>query len=132
AGPRRPIFFPHGGACGRGCSCAIGRGFSLERRRGPPLSPPMPPTPPLPPVFAPHDIHAAADPQAREARRKRLILAVVAGAVLVAVIAWAMKPGTQSASGPGGRGADAGRPIPVRAVAASTGSVDVTVDALGT
>src|SRR6202048_4779759 len=83
------------------------------------------------PDFVPHDTHAAADPQAREARRKRLILAVVAGGVLVAVIAGAMKPGTQSASGPGGRGADAGRPIPVRAVAASTGSVDVTVDALG-
>ena len=67
--------------------------------------------------------------QAREARRLRLIFTAVAAAVLVAVIAWAMKPGIQSA---GGRGADAGRPIPVRAVAASTGSVDVTVDALGT
>ena len=33
------------------------------------------------PDFVPHDTHAAADPQAREARRKRLILAVVAGAV---------------------------------------------------
>src|SRR6267378_2059287 len=83
------------------------------------------------PDSVPHDTHAAEGP-AREARRKRLIFAVVAGAVLVAVIAWAMKPGSQSASGPGGRGADAGRPIPVRAVAASTGSVDVTVDALGT
>src|SRR6266436_300253 len=83
------------------------------------------------PDSVPHDTHAAAG-QAREARRKRLIFALVAGAVLVAVIAWAMKSGSQSASGPGGRGADAGRPIPVRAVAASTGSVDVTVDALGT
>ncbi|HEY0768019.1 MAG TPA: MdtA/MuxA family multidrug efflux RND transporter periplasmic adaptor subunit, partial [Steroidobacteraceae bacterium] len=55
-------------------------------------------------------------------------------AVLVAVIAWAMKPGSQPASGPGGRGrgAGAGGPIPVRAVAATTGSVDVSVDALGT
>src|SRR5205823_11623419 len=61
--------------------------------------------------------------------RLRLIFPAVAAAGLVAVIAWAMKPGIQSA---GGRGADAGRPIPVRAVAASTGSVDVTVDALGT
>lgn len=83
------------------------------------------------PDFVPHDNHAA-DPQARAARRKRLTFAVVAAAVLVAVLAWAMKPASQSASGPGGRGADAGRPIPVRAVAASTGSVDVTVDALGT
>ena len=83
------------------------------------------------PDFLPHDTHAA-EGQAREARRKRLIFAVVAGAVLVAVIAWAMKPASQSAGGPGARGAEAGRPIPVRAVAASTGSVDVTVDALGT
>src|SRR3982074_405952 len=83
------------------------------------------------PDFVPHDTHAA-DPQARAARRKRLTFAAVAAAGLVAVIAWGMKPPSQSASGPGGRGADAGRPIPVRAVAASTGSVDVTVDALGT
>src|SRR5882762_4220513 len=80
------------------------------------------------PDFVPHDSDAA-DSQAREARRKRLIFAAVAAAVVVAVIAWAMKPASQSA---GGRGAEAGRPIPVRAVAASTGSVDVTVDALGT
>src|SRR5256885_1205550 len=83
------------------------------------------------PDFVPHDSNAGAG-QAREARRQRLILAAVGAAVLVAVIAWAMKPGGQSAGRPGGRGADAGRPIPVRAVAASTGSVDITVDALGT
>src|SRR5256885_1765341 len=78
----------------------------------------------------PHD--SPAPGQARQARRRRLIFAAVAAAVLVAVIAWAMKPGSDSAGRPGGRDADAGRPIPVRAVAASTGSVDVTVDALGT
>src|SRR5438309_1183777 len=78
--------------------------------------------------LVPHDTNAAAG----QARRKRLILAAVGAAVLVAVIAWAMKPGGQSAGRPGGRGPDAGRPIPVRAVAASTGSVDITVDALGT
>jgi len=78
----------------------------------------------------PHD--SPAPGQAREARRRRLIFAALAAAVLVAVIAWAMKPGSDSAGRPGGRDADAGRPIPVRAVAASTGSVDVTVDALGT
>ena len=83
------------------------------------------------PDFVPHDSNAGAG-QAREARRQRLILAAVGAAVLVAVIGWAMKPGGQSAGRPGGRGADAGRPIPVRAVAASTGSVDITVDALGT
>src|ERR1700730_15902341 len=82
------------------------------------------------PDFVPPETHAA-EGQAREARRKRFIFGVGAAAVLVAVIAWAMKPGSQSASAPGGRGADAGRPIPVRAVAASTGRVDVTVDALG-
>jgi len=82
------------------------------------------------PDLLPHDTTAAV--QAREARRRRLIFGSVAAAVLVAVIAWAMKPGSQSAGGPGGRGADAGRPIPVRAVAATTGSVDVTLDALGT
>src|SRR5260370_35597924 len=84
------------------------------------------------PNFAPHDTAAAADPQAREARRKRLIFAGVAAAVLIAVIAWAIKPGSQSAGGPGGRGADPGRPIPERPGAASTGTVAVTVDALGT
>src|SRR5256885_10806851 len=83
------------------------------------------------PDFVPHDSNAGAG-QAREAGRQRLILAAVGAAVLVAVIGWAMKPGGQSAGRPGGRGADAGRPIPVRAVAASTGSVDITVDALGT
>ena len=82
------------------------------------------------PDLLPHDTTAAV--QAREARRRRLIFGSVAAAVLVAVIAWAMKPGSQSVGGPGGRGADAGRPIPVRAVAATTGSVDVTLDALGT
>src|SRR6266436_5170184 len=45
--------------------------------------------PPMTPDFVPPGTHAA-DPQARAARRKRLIFAVVAGAVLVAVIAWAM------------------------------------------
>src|ERR1700730_18261296 len=69
---------------------------------------------PMIPDFVPHDSHAA-DPQARAARRKRLTFAVVAAAVLVAVIAWVLKPASQSASGPGGRGADGGRPIPVRA-----------------
>lgn len=83
------------------------------------------------PDFVPHDSAAAAG-QTREARRQRLILAAVGAAVLLAMIAWAMKPGGQSAGRPGGRGPDAGRPIPVRAVAASTGSVDITVDALGT
>ena len=80
----------------------------------------------------PHDITAPG--QAREARRRRLIFAAVTAAVLAAVIAWAMKPGSQSAGGPGGagRGAFSGGPVPVRAVAATTGTVEVTVDALGT
>lgn len=75
-----------------------------------------------------------ADPGARDTRRRRLILAAVAGAVLLAVLAWAMKPGAQSPGRPGGAGrfAGGGGPIPVRAVAATTGTVDVTVDALGT
>ena len=40
----------------------------------------------------PHDTTAPG--QAREARRRRLIFAAVAAAVLAAVIAWAMKPGS--------------------------------------
>src|SRR5207248_7286081 len=88
------------------------------------------PEAPMTPDPVPHD--SPAPGQAREARRRRLIFAALAAAVLVAVIAWAMKPGSDSAGRPGGRDADAGRPIPVRAVAASTGSVDVTVEALGT
>jgi membrane fusion protein, multidrug efflux system len=77
-------------------------------------------------------------PRARElrncGRRKRLIVIVaVAAAALIAVIAWAVIPGKHQASGTNGRArGDASRAIPVRAVAATTGSVDVTVDALGT
>jgi len=80
----------------------------------------------------PRDITAPG--QAREARRRRLIFAAVTATVLAAVIAWAMKPGSQSAGEPGGagRGAFSGGPVPVRAVAATTGTVEVTVDALGT
>jgi membrane fusion protein, multidrug efflux system len=76
-----------------------------------------------------------ADTETREARRRRLILAGVAGAALIAVLAWAMKPAGQTPGGPGGSGrgaAGGGGPVPVRAVAAITGTVDVTVDALGT
>lgn len=75
-----------------------------------------------------------ADAKAREARRRRLVFAAVAGAVLIAVIAWAMKPASQRGGGPGGAGrfAGGGGPVPVRAAVASTGAVDVTVDALGT
>src|SRR5207244_879574 len=73
----------------------------------------------------------------RKTRRRRLILAGVGAAALIAVLAWAMKPAGQTGggrSGPGGfaRGAGGERPVPVRAVAATTGTVDVTVDALGT
>src|SRR5205085_7952395 len=73
----------------------------------------------------------------RKTRRRRLILAGVGAAALIAVLAWAMKPAGQTwggRSGPGGfaRGAGGGGPVPVRAVAATTGTVDVTVDALGT
>ena len=72
----------------------------------------------------------------RKTRRRRLILAGVGAAALIAVLAWAMKPAGQGGgrSGPGGftRGAGGGGPVPVRAVAATTGTVDVTVDALGT
>src|SRR5205823_4930829 len=55
-------------------------------------------------------------------------------AALIAVLAWAMKPAGQTGGGRGGfaRGAGGERPVPVRAVAATTGTVDVTVDALGT
>ena len=79
------------------------------------------------PDSAAHDTR----PADAQTRRMRLTLTVVAAAVLIAVIVWAMRPGGQSGA-PGGRAADASRPIPVRAVAAMTGSVDVTVDALGT
>ena len=73
----------------------------------------------------------------RKKRRRRLTLAGVGAAALIAVLAWAMKPAGQTwggRSGPGGfaRGAGGGGPVPVRAVAATTGTVDVTVDALGT
>ena len=86
--------------------------------------------------YSPNDSRAGAA-EARAVRRKRLIVAGVIAMALIALIAWAMKPtsqgtGTGSPGGRRGGGADAGRPIPVRAVAASTGSVDVTVDALGT
>ena len=75
-----------------------------------------------------------ADWQARATRRRRLILAGVGAAALIAVLAWAMKPAGQTGGGRGGfaRGAGGGGPVPVRAVAATTGTVDVTVDALGT
>ncbi len=82
----------------------------------------------------PPDIQTA-DPAASGTRRRRLILAAVAGAALLAVLAWAMKPTAQSTGGPGGPGRFAGgggAPVPVRAAAATTGTVDVTVDALGT
>ena len=68
-------------------------------------------------------------------RRKRLIvIAAVASAALITVIAWAVVvPGKQQATGANGRGrGDASRAIPVRALPATSGSVDVTVDALGT
>src|SRR5207244_293004 len=70
----------------------------------------------------------------RKTRRRRLILAGVGAAALIAVLAWAMKPAGQTGGGRGGfaRGAGGGGPVPVRAVAATTGTVDVTVDALGT
>ena len=70
----------------------------------------------------------------RKTRRRRLMLAGVGGAALIAVLAWAMKPAGQTGGGRGGfaRGAGGGGPVPVRAVAATTGTVDVTVDALGT
>src|SRR5438094_3217612 len=86
----------------------------------------------MPPVPVLHVVTALG--QARGARRRRLFFAAVTAAVLAAVIAWAMKPGGQSAGGPGGagRGAFSGGPVPVRAVAATTGTVEVTVDALGT
>jgi membrane fusion protein, multidrug efflux system len=85
------------------------------------------------PVLSPPDT-SMADAAARGTRRRRLILAGVAGAALIAVLAWAMKPAGQTRGGPGGfgRGAGGGGPVPVRAVAATTGTVDVTVDALGT
>ncbi|TLZ30020.1 MAG: MdtA/MuxA family multidrug efflux RND transporter periplasmic adaptor subunit [Gammaproteobacteria bacterium] len=70
----------------------------------------------------------------RKTRRRRLMLAGVGAAALIAVLAWAMKPAGQTGGGRGGfaRGAGGGGPVPVRAVAATTGTVDVTVDALGT
>jgi len=70
----------------------------------------------------------------RKTRRRRLILAGVGAAALIAVLAWAMKPAGETGGGRGGfaRGAGGGGPVPVRAVAATTGTVDVTVDALGT
>ncbi len=70
----------------------------------------------------------------RKTRRRRLMLAGVGAAALIAVLAWAMKPAGQTGGGRGGfaRGAGGERPVPVRAVAATTGTVDVTVDALGT
>src|SRR5205807_5429470 len=65
----------------------------------------------------------------RKTRRRRLILAGVGAAALIAVLAWAMKPAGQTGGGRGGfaRGAGGGGPVPVRAVAATTGTVDVTV-----
>src|SRR5947199_9012922 len=70
----------------------------------------------------------------RKTRRRRLMLAGVGAAALIAVLAWAMKPAGQTGGGRGGfaRGAGGGGPVPVRAEAATTGTVDVTVDALGT
>lgn len=70
-----------------------------------------------------------------QSRRRFLTGAAVTAAALLAVFAWAVTPGrhhTSDAAGNGrGRG-EAGRAIPVRAVAATTGTVDVTVTALGT
>jgi multidrug efflux system membrane fusion protein len=71
------------------------------------------------------------DDNARKRSKKLVAIAAVAAAVLLAVIAWAVIPGKQATTGGKGRG-DAGRAIPVRAVVATTGSVDVTVEALGT
>jgi len=70
------------------------------------------------PDFVPHDTDAA-DPQAREARRKRLIFTGWRGGA-GGGNRLGHEAASQSASGPGGRSAEAGRPIPVRAVAAST------------
>src|SRR5258708_11215486 len=80
----------------------------------------------------------AADPvpdePARAARRRRLIIAAAGAAALIALLAWTLKDGSGAGGGlhGGGRGAAGSGPVPVRAVAATVGNVDVTVDALGT
>ncbi len=70
-------------------------------------------------------------------RRSKLIIGVVLVLIALAAIIYYTRwreplPGSQG--GPGGRGGrnGAGLPVPVRTVAATNGSIDITIDALGT
>jgi membrane fusion protein, multidrug efflux system len=67
-------------------------------------------------------------------RRSKLIIGVLLVLVVLATVIYFTRwkdplPGSQNGPG-GGRGA--GMPVPVRTVAARSGSIDVTIDALGT
>ena len=71
-------------------------------------------------------------------RRSKVIAGVILGILALAVVIYVTRwrdplPGAQSGPGGGGRGGRNGNmPVPVRTVAARSGSIDVTLDALAT
>ncbi len=70
-------------------------------------------------------------------RRPKLIVGVILVVAALATVIYITRwrdplPGAQNGPGGGRGGRGAGMPVPVRTVAARSGSIDVTIDALGT